>query len=78
MAERGVGGTGAAWRKQRPAPLHRTAESSMAEQIENLQDEGDKYTRKIEIERRRNHDLDRKIKVMKRIYAHALILPLMV
>jgi hypothetical protein len=63
MTERGVGGTGAAWRKQKPSVLHRTAEASMAEQIENLQDQGDMYTRKIEIERRRNHDLDRKIKV---------------
>jgi len=50
---RGVS-NGSAWRKQKG--------SYMAQQIENLQDQGDMYTKKIEIERRRNEDLDKKIK----------------
>jgi len=50
---RGVS-NGSAWRK--------TKGSYMAQQIENLQDQGDMYTKKIELERRRNEDLDKKIK----------------
>ena len=58
--------SGAAWRRQNPRKqthLHKSAETSMAEQIENLQDQGDMYTRKIEIERQRNEKLDAKIEV---------------
>jgi len=46
---------GSAWRKQQKG-------SYMSQQIENLQDQGDMYTKKIEIERRRNEDLDKKIR----------------
>jgi chromosome segregation ATPase len=42
------------WRKSKGGYL--------GQQIEFLQDQGDMYTKKIEIERRRNEDLDRKIK----------------
>jgi hypothetical protein len=60
---RGVGETGNVWRQAKPKarPPRAANVSYLAEQIESLQQQGDMYTKKLEVERRRNDDLDKKI-----------------
>lgn len=58
---RGNTETGNVWRKQKPRPPRSSNVSYLAEQIESLQQQGDMYTKKLEVERRRNDELDKKI-----------------